>query len=101
MSIAYQPPQRLGTVLMDRGYLTPEALEAALNQQLGGGSQGKVLGAILGVLGVGSEEQVGECLAQEYRVPYAKLDARIGDPRVADVLSREYIESNLVMPLYV
>ncbi len=101
MSIAYQPPQRLGTVLMDKGYLTPEALEAALSQQLGTGSQSKLLGEILVELGLCSEDQVVECLAEEYEVPYAKLDARIGDPKCAEVLPREYIEANLVMPLYV
>src|SRR5262245_52180749 len=101
MSIAYQPPQRLGTVLLDKGYLTPEALEAALTHQVGTGSQSKLLGEILVELGLCSEDQVVECLAEEYDVPYAKLDARIGDPKCADVLPREYIEANLVMPLYV
>src|SRR6267142_78349 len=101
MSTAYPPPQRLGTVLLDKGYLTPDALESALTQQVGAGAHGKLLGEILIELGLCSEDQVVECLAEEYAVPYAKLDARIGDPRVADVLPREYIEANLVMPLYV
>jgi type IV pilus assembly protein PilB len=100
MAIAHPPP-RLGTVLLDKGYLTPEALETALTQQVGTGTQGKLLGEILVELGLCSEDQVVECLAQEYDVPYAKLDARIGDPKVAEVLPRECIEANLVMPLYV
>ncbi|MFZ5832767.1 MAG: GspE/PulE family protein, partial [Planctomycetota bacterium] len=32
--------------------------------------------------------------------PYAKLDARLMDLRVVDVLPREYIEQNLVLPLF-
>src|SRR5690606_26672303 len=48
-----------------------------------------------------TEEQVVECLAADYGVPYAKLDQRIGDPKVVDVLPREYIENNQVLPLYV
>src|SRR5947209_19473139 len=101
MPTTYHPAPRLGTVLLEKGYLTPEALESALAQQGGAGSQGKLLGEILIELGLCSEDQVVESLAQEYAVPYAKLDARIGDPRVAEVLPREYIEANLVMPLYV
>ena len=41
-----------------------------------------------------------ECLAAEYGVPYAKLDARLLDPKVVDVLPREYVEKNLVLPLF-
>ncbi len=35
---------------------------------------------------------MAECLASEYGVPYAKLEARLHDPKVLDVLPREYIE---------
>jgi type IV pilus assembly protein PilB len=101
MPVLQQTPQRLGTVLLEKGYLTPEALEAALLQQRAGGSQGKLLGEILVELSLCSEDQVVECLAAEYGVPYAKLDSRIGDPKAAELLPREYIEANLVMPLYV
>ena len=40
MFIAYSPP-RLGTVLLEKGYLTPEALESALTQQVGTGTEAK------------------------------------------------------------
>ena len=48
-----------------------------------------------------TEDQIVECLAAEYGVPYAKLDARLFDPKIVDVLPREYIEKNLVLPLFV
>ena len=36
-----------------------------------------------------SEDQVVECLAAEYGVPYAKLDARLLDLKIVDVLPRD------------
>ena len=41
-----------------------------------------------------------ECLAAEYGVPYAKLDARLFDQKIVDILPREYVEKNLVLPLF-
>ncbi len=34
-------------------------------------------------------------------MPYAKLEPRLADPKIVDVLPREYIEKNLVLPLFV
>jgi len=79
-------PQRLGNLLIERGYLAPADLTAALVQQkeLPGG-QSKLLGEILVELSYCTEEQVIECLAAEYDVPYARLEARRYDLRVVDV----------------
>jgi type IV pilus assembly protein PilB len=92
-------PQRLGTLLLDRGYLSLEVLQKALTQQQGS-TEGKLLGEILVDLNVCTEEQIVECLAAEYGVPYAKLETRLYDPKVIDLLPREYIEANLVLPLF-
>jgi len=35
-----------------------------------------------------NEDQITECLATIYGVPYAKLEPRIADPRIVDVLPR-------------
>ena len=92
--------QRLGDLLIDRGYLTVESLEAALDtQRREGGS--KLLGEILVDYDYCTEDHVLECLALEYGVPFAKLEPRICDPRIVDVLPREFIEANLVLPLFV
>ncbi|MFT5528093.1 MAG: type IV pilus assembly protein PilB, partial [Pirellulaceae bacterium] len=40
------------------------------------------------------------CLAAVYGVPYAKLDPSLQDVAVLDHLDREYIERNLVFPLF-
>lgn len=102
MRTATAAPQRLGNLLVERGYLSLEDLEAALGkqkQQTGG--QIRLLGEILVDDQYCTEDQVVECLAIEYGVPYAKLDARLHDPKILDVLPREFIEQNLVLPLFV
>ena len=51
-------PQRLGNVLVERGYLSPEGLAAALEKQHG--NKNKLLGEILIETEACSEEQVVE-----------------------------------------
>jgi len=99
MGPTHTPPLRLGNLLVERGYLAAEALEAALSRQLGGGGE-KLLGEILIENELCTEEQVVECLAAEYGVPFARLEARTFDPKVMDVLPREFIETNLALPLF-
>lgn len=99
MSPMNQPPQRLGNILIEKGLLTLERLQEALElQKRAGGS--KLLGEILIEREFCTEDQVTECLAQVYSLPYAKLEPRLADARIVDVLPREYIEKNLVFPLF-
>jgi hypothetical protein len=92
-------PPRLGNLLVERGYLTVEELESGLAAQHQGGKT-RLLGEILVDMELCTEDQVTECLAVEYGVPYAKLEARLVDPKVLDALPREYIERNFVLPLF-
>jgi type IV pilus assembly protein PilB len=91
-------PPRLGNILVERGYITVDQLQKALDEQRKG--TGKLLGEILVEQGFCTDDQVVECLATVYGVPYAKLEPRLADPKVVDVLPREYIEKNLVFPLF-
>ncbi len=99
MGIATTGPQRLGDVLIARGFLTEEQLLGALSDQQAGG-RSKLLGEVIVEQELCTEDQVVECLASVYGVPYAKLEARMYDPKVVDVLPREYVENNLVLPLF-
>ena len=99
MGIATTSPQRLGDVLIARGYLTEEQLLGALSAQQDGG-RSKLLGEVIVDQELCTEDQVVECLATVYNVPYAKLEARMYDPKVVDVLPREYVENNLALPLF-
>src|SRR5687767_167730 len=99
MTMALAAPPRLGNLLVERGFLTLEQLQSALSHQ-GQAGKSKLLGEIVVDLEFCTEDQVVECLAAGYGVPYAKLDARLSDPKIIDVLPREYIEKNLVFPLF-
>ena len=100
MGIATTSPQRLGDILVTRGILTEEQVLGALSAQQDGG-RSKLLGEVLVEQELCTEDQIVECLALVYGVPYAKLEARMYDPKVVDVLPREYVENNLVLPLFV
>jgi type IV pilus assembly protein PilB len=99
MSTTVLSPHRLGKLLIERGYITPDGLQGALERQKQEG-KGKLLGELLVELQYCSEDQVIECLAVEYGVPYAKLEMRLFDPKIVDILPREYIEKNLVLPMF-
>lgn len=99
MSTATFAPRRLGDLLVARGYLADESLRAALDRQKQEGGH-KLLGEVLVEMEICTEDQILECLASEYGVPYAKLEARLSDPGIVDILPREYVEKNLVLPLF-
>jgi type IV pilus assembly protein PilB len=98
MTLQAAPP-RLGNILVERGVLSLDQLRTALAHQSQSGKN-RLLGEIVVDLGFASEDQVTECLAAGYGVPYAKLEARLHDPKVLDLLPREYIEKQLVLPLF-
>jgi type IV pilus assembly protein PilB len=89
----------LGDMLVHRGFLSPEGLQTALDRQK---SEGRdlLLGEIIVQLELCTEEQVLECLASEYGVPFARLEPRVTDPKTITLLPREFIEKNLVMPMF-
>lgn len=96
-----EKPMRLGNSLVERGYLTPAALEEALShQRQQAGSSGKLLGEILVELNLCTDDQIAECIAAEFGLPHARLDARLMDQKVVEVLPRDFIEQNLALPLF-
>ena len=99
MRISHSAPPRLGHLLVERGYISQEGLDRALEVQRA--EHGiKLLGEVLVEQGFCTEDHVVECLAAEYGVPYAKLEARLCDHKVVDLLPREYVEANLALPLF-
>ncbi|MDX1944637.1 MAG: ATPase, T2SS/T4P/T4SS family [Pirellulaceae bacterium] len=98
MSLHSTSTPRLGNILVERGYLTIEKLQLALAEQ--NKSRGKLLGEIVVEREFCTDDQVSECLAAVYGVPYAKLDPRLADLKAVEVLPREFIEKHLVFPLF-
>ncbi len=99
MSSSLAAPPRIGNILVDRGYVTVDQIQQALDYQKSS-ARHKLLGEILVELGFCTEDQVVEALAVGYGVPYAKLESRLHDPRTLELISRDYIEKNLIFPLF-
>ena len=90
---------RVGDLLLDRGLITSEQLDEALAHQRAHASD-KLLGEVLVELSLVSEEQVMGVLAEAYGVPYARLEPALVDPEVVELLPREFLQQNAVVPMY-
>ena len=89
----------IGQILISKGLVSEQALEATLEQQKGSGRH-QLLGEMLVEQGMLTEEQLCETLAEVYNVPYAKVSPKICDPKVIEVLPREFIEKHCVLPMF-
>lgn len=90
---------RLGDLLVRRGFLTAEQLQDALRLQ-NEGERTKLLGELLVDKEFCTEEQVLECLAVEFQLPFVRLEARLFDPKIVELLPRDFIEKHVVLPLF-
>ncbi len=90
---------QLGQLLVSNGVLSEEQLQQALDYQ-GQTGNSLLLGEVLTELELCSQEQIMESLAAVYGLPYAKTSPHIADPRVIDLLPREFLERHMVLPLF-
>jgi len=95
------PPRtlRVGDLLVEQGIITQEQVEHALAYQRDRGHK-KLLGEVLVELEFVTREQVLEVLAQAYGVPFARVSPKVADAKVIELLPREFLERNLVLPLF-
>jgi type IV pilus assembly protein PilB len=91
--------QPLGEMLVERGVVTADQLKQALEHQAFKGHK-KLLGEVLCELNFATEQQVLEVLAESYGIPFATHTARIADPKVVELLPREFVEDHKVLPLF-
>jgi len=92
-------PKQLGGLLLAKGLINEQQIDEALNWQRENGNN-KLLGEVLIELGYVTNEQVTEVLAEAYEVPFARITPRVADPRVVEMLPREFIEKHIVLPLF-
>jgi hypothetical protein len=91
----------IGQLLIAKGIVTQQILDAVLAQQKAeGGNRHKLVGEILLEQGLVSEEQLLETLAEAYGVPYAKVSPKICDPKCIELLPREFVEKHVVLPMF-
>src|SRR5690606_18824593 len=81
------------------GLVTDDQVEQALAFQRNRGHK-KLLGEVLVELEFVTEVQVMEVLADAYEVPFVRLTPRLVDPACIDLLPREFMEKNHVVPLF-
>lgn len=96
---AISVPKRLGDLLIERKVIHESQLLEALRIQREAG-ESKLLGEVLIEHGFCTEVQVFESLAADFGIPFARLDQKMYDPAITDILPREYLEKNLVFPLF-
>jgi type IV pilus assembly protein PilB len=91
--------KQVGQILLTKGILTQAQIDQAIEEQRNRDHK-QLLGEILIELGMASEDQIVEALAEAYAVPYAKLAPRLVDPKAIELVPRDYLEKYSVLPLF-
>jgi type IV pilus assembly protein PilB len=97
--IAVENKLQLGQLLLGRGVVTEEQIEKALAEQVEKGHR-KLLGELLVEMGFCTDNQIASALAEVYGVPYAQISPKICDPKIIELLPREFLEEHIVLPLF-
>lgn len=92
-------PVPLGQVLLERGLITQDALERALESQHSE-NRGRLIGELLVEQGAVDEATVMEVVAEAYGIPFVRGAARLADPAIVECLPREFVEEHVVLPLF-
>ena len=93
------PRVPVGEALVSKGLITNKQLDEALEHQASRGHK-KLLGEVLVELSFLTEEQVMEALAEGFGVPFVTQTAKIADPKIVELLPREFLEGHKVLPLF-
>jgi len=96
-SLTAQAP--LGQLLLRKGVLSQDQLDSALEQQKNCDER-KLIGEVLVEMGLADNRTVLETLAQAYGIPFASDTARLADPKVIEVLPREFLQEHGVLPMF-
>ena len=91
--------KRIGEMLIDQGFITPDQLNEALEKQKTSG--GKRLGRVLIEMGFIDEKKLTDILCCQFEVPFIKLDSIKLDEKVYEFLSEDQCKAYKIVPLYV
>src|SRR5215468_5711521 len=86
----------LGSILLKRSLITVEQLSAAIEEQHRSGGR---FGAVLGRLGIISEEKLVSCLSKEYRVPVVDPLSAEPSPEALALVPHLLAHRHEVLPL--
>lgn len=90
--------QRVGDWLVAQGVLTDEQRDSALVKQKESKSR---FGEVVVQLGYATENQISQCLAQQYDLPLAKLKSIKPNPDALKLVSPTFALSRLMLPFQV
>jgi len=91
--------KKVGEILLERGILTREQLDQALELQRKSTPR-QLLGETILELEMCTEDQIVEALASAYDIPFARLEPHLVDTTIVDTLPRSFIKSHEVIPLF-
>ena len=97
MTIRKLTGERLGKLLIEKGLLTPEQLDEALQQH---SATGRPLGEVLVAFNYVSEKNVLEVISQQMKVPYFDLTHFAPPPDVVTLISKETATELTALPLF-
>lgn len=89
--------KKLGDILIDKGYITPEQLDEALRNQPAAGQR---LGDHLVQRGVITEEQLLEAISDRLAIPRLSLDSMVIDPEVIQKVSVDLARRYMLIPVF-
>ncbi len=89
--------RKLGEILIERGMITPEQLEEALNEQR---ASGRFFGEILVSRGVSSEEQIARVLSEQLGFAFVDLKEIEIEPKAVELVPRDLCEKSNLVPVF-
>ena len=89
--------KNIGDLLVEKGYITPEMLKAAMAEQA---ASGKRLGAVLVDRGLVTEDQLMETISQRLGIPQVSLSLMVLPPHAVQKISAETARRYTVIPIF-
>jgi type IV pilus assembly protein PilB len=90
--------RRIGELLMEKGFITCRQLQSALKAQLRTGLR---FGEILTMTGKVTEEQITQCLAEQYDYPMVDPESLTPEMEALSLVDKGFALSRLVLPVRV
>ena len=90
---------RVGDILLAKEIISTEDLSQALEQQKLS-DRSVLIGEILVGMGACTEEQIVEATAESCGLPFTRMNPKLADPKVVELLPRDFLEQYVVLPLF-
>jgi len=89
--------KRIGTILLDKGLVSPEKLSRALAEAK---ASGEPIGKVLVSSGFVTEEQLGMGLAELHQLEYISVKGIVLKPEIMKLLPEDFIRQNCIIPYH-